>query len=125
MALPTPNNRYEKYLNAIATGNADDLPDPITREETYLAFIAQNGGGSGGSKDYSDLSNKPSVNGVELNGDKSAADLGITYANMPDKPRINNVELVGNKTASALKLNVIYEDQSIVSNGVSLTIYNT
>lgn len=43
-----PINRKEKYLNAIATGDSSDLPSPITREEAYLAFIAENGGGGGG-----------------------------------------------------------------------------
>ena len=31
----------------------------------------------GGTSDYNDLINKPSINGVELNGDKTTADLGI------------------------------------------------
>ena len=46
--LPNPINRYEKYLNAIATGNSDDLPTPTTREEVFLDYIAKNGGGGGG-----------------------------------------------------------------------------
>lgn len=35
------------------------------------------GGGSGGTSDYDDLDNKPSINNVTLTGDKSLADLGI------------------------------------------------
>lgn len=35
------------------------------------------GGGSGGTDDYSDLSNKPQINGVTLAGNKSASDLGL------------------------------------------------
>lgn len=34
-------------------------------------------GGSGGSSDYEDLDNKPSINDVELTGNKSLSDLGI------------------------------------------------
>lgn len=34
--------------------------------------------GAGGTIDYEKLNNKPSVNGVELSGDKSLEDLGIT-----------------------------------------------
>lgn len=75
--LPTPINRKEEYLNAIATGNASDLPEPITREEAYLYYIAKNGSGSGGTTDYSQLSNKPSINDVELSGDKTASQLGL------------------------------------------------
>ena len=36
------------------------------------------GGGEGGTTDYTALSNKPKINGVELTGDKTSADLGIT-----------------------------------------------
>lgn len=35
------------------------------------------GGGGGGTDDYSDLSNKPQIGGVTLQGDKSLSDLGI------------------------------------------------
>ena len=49
--IPTkPINRLEQFYNAIATGDASKLPDPITREEAYLAFIAKNGGGGGGGE---------------------------------------------------------------------------
>ena len=34
-------------------------------------------GGSGGTSDYTDLSNKPSINGVELSGNKTNSQLGI------------------------------------------------
>ncbi len=33
--------------------------------------------GSGGTSDYSELSNKPQINGVELNGNKTSDELGI------------------------------------------------
>ena len=34
--------------------------------------------GGGGTSDYSDLTNKPSINDVELSGNKTSEDLGIT-----------------------------------------------
>lgn len=34
--------------------------------------------GGGGTSDYSDLSNKPSINGVTLSGNKTTSDLGIS-----------------------------------------------
>lgn len=46
-----------------------------------LSLKAIASGGSGGSSDYSDLENKPKINGVELAGDKSLEDLGITAGN--------------------------------------------
>ena len=43
-----------------------------------LAFARNiSGGGSGGTTDYTDLTNKPQINGVALSGDKSAADLSL------------------------------------------------
>lgn len=33
---------------------------------------------SGGTTDYAQLSNKPKINGVTLNGDKSGKDLGLS-----------------------------------------------
>lgn len=41
-----------------------------------LAIKAQQGGGPGGS-DYATLTNKPSINGVTLEGNKTSSDLGI------------------------------------------------
>lgn len=65
--LETPITRTEQYLSAIA-GNPVEAPEyPITREEQYLAAILE-GGGSGGTTDYEQLTNKPSINGVELSG---------------------------------------------------------
>jgi hypothetical protein len=42
------------------------------------AAIAKGNGGTGGTSDYSDLTNKPSINGNQLVGDKTTAQLGIT-----------------------------------------------
>ena len=42
-----------------------------------LAIKAQQGGGSGGTSDYQELTNKPSINGVVLEGNKTSSDLGI------------------------------------------------
>lgn len=41
-------------------------------------LLSSGGGGTGtGTNDYRNLSNKPSINGVTLQGDKSLEDLGI------------------------------------------------
>ena len=39
--------------------------------------LAKKAGGGGGTSDYTELTNKPSINGVTLTGNKSAAELGI------------------------------------------------
>ena len=51
-------------------------------EETYAAAVAyvKEHGGGGGSSSYSDLSNKPQINGTTLSGNKTSADLGILTA---------------------------------------------
>lgn len=40
-------------------------------------------GDSGGTSDYTDLTNKPKINNVELSGNKSLADLGIVIPTVP------------------------------------------
>ena len=45
-------------------------------------WVNGEGGGSGGSSDYNDLSNKPKINNVVLAGNKTTSDLGI---NIPTK----------------------------------------
>jgi len=52
------------------------------------------GGGSGGTSDYSDLTNKPQINSVTLSGNKSLNDLGIqpagNYALESEIPDVSN-----------------------------------
>ena len=56
--------------------------------------------------DYEALRNKPKINGVELYGDKTAADLGLgdatDYEALDNKPSINGVELDGDKSLEDL-----------------------
>lgn len=50
--------------------------------------------------DYSTLSNKPSINSVELEGNKTGEDLGLfpaDYEELTYLPKINSVEVSGNK----------------------------
>lgn len=61
--------------------------------------------------DYTTLKNKPSINGVELVGNKTSEDLHIQsgggttdYNDLTNKPQINGVGLTGNKTANDLNL---------------------
>lgn len=42
MALPKPIRRIEAYLNALVTGEKDDLPVPRTKVEHYLKEMAEN-----------------------------------------------------------------------------------
>lgn len=68
----------------------------------------RNGGGTGTS-DYTDLTNKPSINNVTLSGNKSLSDLGIqpagNYANVSDIPDVSDfiTKSVNNLTYYTLK----------------------
>lgn len=42
-----------------------------------IRALKHSGGGSGGTTNYNDLTNKPSINGVPLEGNKTSADLNI------------------------------------------------
>lgn len=54
----------------IATVNVDGTPTDLYAPS----------GGSGGTSDYSELENKPSIEGVTLSGNKTASDLGLDKA---------------------------------------------
>ena len=43
-----------------------------------LLAKAKSGGGGGGTSNYNDLTNKPTLNGVEISGDKTSADYKIS-----------------------------------------------
>lgn len=79
--IPDPITRTEQYYAYLA-GESSYLPEPITREERYLYYLCVNGSGGGGGEtgtsNYNDLSNKPSINGVTLSGNKTSEDLGIS-----------------------------------------------
>lgn len=74
-----PITREEQYLSAIAQVTAaTQIPSkPLTRIEAYLDKIVENGGGGGGTSDYTDLTNKPQINGQTLVGNKVSSELGL------------------------------------------------
>lgn len=62
-------------------------------------------GTSGGVpiESYEALEDKPTLNGIEISGDKTSADYHLTnipYADLTNKPTLNGVEISGNKTNS-------------------------
>lgn len=57
------------------------------------------GGGGGGTSNYLDLDNKPSINNIELIGNKTASDLGLASASdIPEVP----VQSVNGKTGAVV-----------------------
>ena len=52
-------------------------------------------GSGGGTTDYNDLINKPKINSVTLSGNKTTADLNISYNDLDDKPTLATVATTG------------------------------
>lgn len=73
--------------------NADSLND---LENRIQAAIGGGGGGGGFSGDYDDLYNRPQVNGVTLTGNKTTADLHISYDDLEDKPTVPTMSAIFN-----------------------------
>ena len=60
---------------------------------------------AGGTSDYSDLTNKPKINNVELSGNKSLSDLGITNLNnVLDGKAIGSARTIGAKDSEGQPL---------------------
>lgn len=62
---------------------------PVSQQDLqdfYHKILPYMGGGSGGggTSDYADLTNKPQIEGVTLNGNKSASDLGLVTKTVND-----------------------------------------
>ena len=58
------------------------------------SYTDEHGGGGGGTTNYNDLSNKPQIGGVTLQGNKTASDLGLAtetaLADKADKSAVKN-----------------------------------
>lgn len=50
-------------------------------DENGFVIPVENGGGSGGTNNYNNLSNRPQINGVVLTGNKTPSDLGLLPEN--------------------------------------------
>ena len=69
-----PEVKSNKTTIINATSTDEQYP---SAKAVYDAIQDTAGGGTGGTTDYTDLENKPSINGVELIGNKTSSDLGI------------------------------------------------
>lgn len=88
--IPSPISATEKYLSKMAGSYSGDLPSPSNRTEAFMYYAAINSGGGGeGTTDYTQLENKPSINGVTLTGNKTTADLNLAtdLSNYYTKPQ--------------------------------------
>lgn len=76
----TQSDASSTYL---PSATARQVPAPVAADDGKVLTAASNGtyswetASSGGTSDYTDLTNKPSINNVTLSGNKSTSDLGI------------------------------------------------
>lgn len=79
--------------------------------------LSEGGSGGGGTSNYNDLTNKPSINGVTLSGNKTTSDLGINADNVMMSDGVTSVEdaidEVALKIAKTKIVNVIGVGQSV------------
>ena len=75
--------------------------------EKSKGLAMDSGNGGGGTTDYTDLSNKPSINSVTLSGNKTSSDLGLVPA-----PTVLTDQT---STSMALKGNTIYKWTSAIT----------
>ena len=84
-----PQSRVEAIIRAtIDKTEYDKVPLSRVEEDLLELKAAIDSGGGGGTSDYNQLTNKPSINGVELDGDKDSSEIGVekdmTYYYDPD-----------------------------------------
>ena len=92
-ALSAKANQSTTYTKSEVDSLLDDKSEvawnQITAAGTKIAEVTIDGtttnvyaptGGSGGSTDYTELTSKPQINSVELNGNKTSAQLGLADA---------------------------------------------
>lgn len=70
-----PQSRVEEILQSKIDGTSYDKP-PQSRVEALLIEL-NTGGGGGGTTDYNQLSNKPTLNGITIQGNLNSEDVKV------------------------------------------------
>lgn len=105
----------------------------ITIEQVGNVMTISSTGGGGGSTNYNDLSNKPSINNVTLQGNKSLTDLGIqpsgdyvTPSDLSSVATSGSYNDLTNKPTIPSKTSDLTNDSGFITNSVdNLTNYYT
>lgn len=79
----TGANGRDAKINGVNTLSIEAGQNVTIDQVGNTLTINSTGGGSGGTSDYTDLSNKPKINNVELSGNKTTSDLGIVIPTVP------------------------------------------
>jgi hypothetical protein len=89
-ALKTPMSApITTKLVAVDTTNSQEMVTIGNNLILENGILSATGGGSGGTSDYENLTNKPQINGVTLIGNKTSANLGLITEN--DLPQVIRV----------------------------------
>lgn len=70
-------NGNSAKINGVNTLNIEAGTNITLDQDGDTLTINSTGGGSGGTSNYNDLTNKPKINNVELKGNKTSSDLGL------------------------------------------------
>ena len=90
------------------------------------------GGGGGGTGNYPDLTNKPSINSVTLNGDKTSSDLGMVITmtqaqynalSQAEKEDLNKVYYITDSEGEVTALHFDWSYTTLPATGDLNTIY--
>ena len=73
-------NGISAKINGQSTINIEAGTNISIDQQGSTLTINSTGGGGGGTSDYTQLTNKPKINNVELNGNKTSSDLGLQPA---------------------------------------------
>ena len=70
--------------------------------------LSEGGSGGGGTSNYNDLTNKPSINGVTLSGNKTTSDLGIdkTAVGLGNVPNVSTNDQTPTFTEASTRNNI-------------------
>lgn len=109
--------------------NGVDNETIMTPLRVKQSIKANSSGGGGGTSDYNDLDNKPRINGVELSGNKSGSDLGLTGGGdmlksvydinnngvVDNSEKVNNHTVLTDVPADAVFTDTVYDDTAITA----------
>lgn len=101
----------------------DSASETLTKLKVdNIIYSVPSGGGGGGTSDYTELDNKPEINGVTLAGNKTAAELGLVGAETGKGLSANDftdeLETKLNGIAAGAQVNAI---ESITLNGSTIS----
>lgn len=94
----------DKVVNGSTFYCSDTSKLYVYCDGTWYVRKALGGGGGGGTSDYTDLTDKPKINNVELNGNKTSSDLGL----QPAGNYVTNTDYAGANKVGVIRTNTDY-----------------